>query len=133
MVAPPSLEATTVLYRPVGTAELALLRELDFRAFPPRLPEQSIFYPVLSQEYAEQIARDWNARHSEDGCGYVTRFRVRTAWLARYPVRTVGGSQHREYWIPAEELAAFNDSIVGEIEVIAEFRPDGPGAAGTGS
>lgn len=27
-----------------------------------------------------------------------------------------------EYWIPAEELGAFNAAIVGEIEVIAEYR-----------
>jgi hypothetical protein len=43
------------LYRPVGQKELDLIRELEYRAFPPRLPEQPIFYPVLNQEYAAQI------------------------------------------------------------------------------
>jgi hypothetical protein len=45
------------------------------REWPPRLPEQPIFYPVLDQEYATMIARDWNGK--ESGSGYVTRFGVR--------------------------------------------------------
>ena len=113
---------TTVLYRPVGGKELALISESGYTRFPPRLPEQPIFYPVLDEGYATQIARDWNARHNPDGVGYVTRFRVRTDFLRRYEVRVVGGSEHREYWIPAEELEEFNQNIVGEIEVVAEYR-----------
>jgi hypothetical protein len=109
-----------VLYRPVGEAELALIRASGDRAFPPRLPEQPIFYPVVQEAYAVQIARDWNAR---DGArGYVTRFRVRRDFLERYPRRVAGAAVHEEYWIPAEELPAFNAAIVGPIEVIAEFR-----------
>jgi hypothetical protein len=38
-----------------------------------------------------------------------------------FEVHTVGGREHREYWIPAEDLEAFNANIVGEIEVIAEY------------
>jgi hypothetical protein len=111
------------LYRPVGQAELDLIRESGFRAFPPRLPHQPIFYPVLMEEYAIQIARDWNTRDAASGCsGYVTRFRVRREFLDRYTVQTVGGSQHQEYWIPAEKLAEFNAAIVGPIEVVARFE-----------
>ena len=88
-------------------------------AFPPRLPDQPIFYPVLSEAYAVKIARDWNVPSS--GKGYVTRFRVLAGHLSRYPVQEAGGREHLEYWIPAEDLAAFNDAIVGEIEVVAEF------------
>ena len=88
--------------------------------FPPRLPGQAIFYPVLNQEYAAQIARDWNTRIS--GVGYVTRFQVKTEYLSQYKVQKVGGSIHVEYWIPAEELTEFNQNIVGLIEVIAEYR-----------
>jgi hypothetical protein len=40
---------TVTLWRPVGPEELALIRAADMRAFPPRLPEQPIFYPVLSK------------------------------------------------------------------------------------
>jgi hypothetical protein len=43
---------TTVLFRPTGGNELALIRQLNFRAFPPRLYWQPIFYPVLFEEYA---------------------------------------------------------------------------------
>jgi hypothetical protein len=107
----------------VGPKELALIHGSGDTAFPPRLPEQPIFYPVLNEEYATQIARDWNARRAETGYrGYVTRFRVRADFLAHYAVQTVGSHVHQEYWIPAEDLEAFNASIVGRIEVIAEFQ-----------
>ena len=39
------------LYRPVGQRELNLIAASGYRAFPPRLPEQPIFYPVLNEEY----------------------------------------------------------------------------------
>ena len=115
---------TTLLYRPVGSKELELIRASGFQAFPPRLPEQPIFYPVLNEGYAIQIARDWNAIHNQDRVGYVTRFHVRSDYLSKYDVQVVGGREHQEYWIPAEELPEFNRAIVGEIEVIAEFRGD---------
>lgn len=116
-----SEEATITLFRPVGLDELSLIRESGYAEFPPRLPEQPIFYPVLNEEYATQIARDWNARHSKHGRGFVTRFRVRADFLKRYEIQTVGGSVHQEYWVPAEELTEFNRNIVGLIEVVAEF------------
>jgi len=111
---------TTILYRPVGQEELDLIRQNDYRAFPPRLPEQPIFYPVLNQEYATQIARDWNTKSGKKR-GYVTRFAVKADFLARYEIQIVGGSLHQEYWIPAEDLPEFNRNIEGLIEVIAEF------------
>lgn len=116
------MDETTILFRPVGARELELIRETGFTAFPPRLPEQPIFYPVLNEEYAVQIARDWNAQQKR--AGFVTRFRVRNDYLKRYAVQTVGSSTHREYWIPAEDLAEFNENIVGVIEVIAEYGKD---------
>lgn len=112
-------EETITLYRPVGPAELALIQATGFREFPPRLPEQPIFYPVTNEEYAAQIARDWNVKAS--GRGFVTRFSVRAEYLARFPVQKVGGASHTEYWIPAEELETFNSHIVGSIEVIHEY------------
>jgi hypothetical protein len=110
---------TVTLWRPVGPTELALIEASGMRAFPPRLPEQPIFYPVLSEEYAVKIARDWNVPAS--GAGYVTRFQVRKDFLDAWQVQEAGGRAHREYWIPAEELDAFNAAIVGEIEVVREF------------
>ena len=88
-------------------------------AFPPRLPEQPIFYPVLTEEYAVKIARDWNAPAS--GSGFVTRFQVKRTFIDRYDVKQAGGRSHLEYWIPAEDLHAFNAAIVGPIEVIRSF------------
>jgi hypothetical protein len=111
---------TKTLFRPVGSEELALIRQSGMQAFPPRLPDQPIFYPVVTEDYAVKIARDWNVRAS--GAGYVTRFAVLTAFLDRYAVQEAGGAAHLEYWIPAEDLPAFNDAIVGVIEVIAKFR-----------
>lgn len=114
--------STITLYRPVGDKELELIRESGFKKFPPRLPGQPIFYPVLNEEYATQIARDWNAKNSESKSGFVTRFSVNGDFLSRYQVQTVGSSIHVEYWIPAEELDQFNENIVGLIEVISEFH-----------
>ena len=110
---------TVTLYRPVGPKELAWIEASGFREFPPRLPEQPIFYPVLNEEYATQIARDWNA--TRDGAGYVTRFEVSADFVRRYQVQTVGSSVHQELWVPAEDLSDFNRHIVGLIEVIASF------------
>lgn len=108
------------LFRPVGANELALIKASGFRRFPPRLPEQPIFYPVCNEAYAIEIAQGWNARDS--GFGYVTRFAVRTAFLSRYEPQVVGARHHEEYWIPAEELGAFNDVIVGLIEVVRTYE-----------
>jgi hypothetical protein len=84
------------------------------------LPEQPIFYPVLTEEYAIKIARDWNVKAS--GSGFVTRFLVRRGILDNYVVRDAGGRLHQEYWIPAEALDDFNKAIIGLIEVAQEFR-----------
>lgn len=110
---------TTILWRPVGPEELALIEQSGMRSFPPRLPEQPIFYPVVTEDYAIKIARDWNVPAS--GAGFVTRFAVRSDYLSSYQVQDAGGQAHREYWIPAEELDEFNAAIVGEIVVVHAF------------
>ena len=116
------MNETITLYRPTGKNELALIEASDYKSFPPRLPEQPIFYPVTNEQYATQIARDWNAKYNPDKLGYVTKFEVRRDFLDRYETKIVGGSTHEEYWIPAEDLEEFNRRIVGNIEVIAEFK-----------
>lgn len=116
---------TTILYRPVGPKELALIVASGYREFPPRLADQPVFYPVLNVEYARQIARDWNVPAS--GSGYVIRFAVQKTFADRFPVQTVGASVHQELWIPAEELSALNQNLVGPLELIAVF----PGEAET--
>ena len=112
-------QPTITLWRPVGPQELKLIEASEMQAFPPRLPEQPIFYPVLSEAYAVQIARDWNVPAS--GAGFVTRFAVLKSFLDRYRVEHAGSRAHLEYWIPAEDLADFNKAIVGKIEVTASF------------
>jgi hypothetical protein len=113
----------TTLYRPVGRKELDLISAGRFREFPPRLPAQPIFYPVLNEEYAIQIARDWNTKDEASGFeGYVLKFDVKTEFLSRYDVHVAGASLHREYWIPATDLEDLNLNIVGKIEIIQEFR-----------
>lgn len=113
----------STLYRPVGLAEFELVRGSDFRSFPPRLSHQPIFYPVLDEQYATQIARDWNTRDETSGfAGYVLRFSVRTEFLSHYEIHIVGSSEHQEYWIPADDLQKLNENIVGPIEVVSEFH-----------
>jgi len=92
---------TVTLWRPTGQAELNLVADSGWRAWPPRLPGQPIFYPVLNRWYATKITREWNVAH--EGVGYVTRFDV------------------LEYWIPAEDLAELNANIVGPIREEARY------------
>jgi hypothetical protein len=119
-----------ILYRPVGLQELHLIAGSGFRAFPPRLPEQPFFYPVLERDYAQQIARDWNTKDEGSGfAGFVTQFEIPDATASQYPIQTVGARQHRELWVPAGDLLEFNLRIVGGIQVIDAYT--GPGFSGT--
>jgi len=113
-------QGTVTLFRPVGPAELSLVAESGWRRFPPRLPEQPIFYPVENEEYARQITRDWNVK--SHGEGHVLRFRVDAAFISRFPVQKAGNRVHMERWIPAEDLDELNNRIVGLIEVIASYH-----------
>jgi hypothetical protein len=113
---------TITLYRPIGLHELRLIEETDYQAFPPRLPEQPIFYPVLNREYAAQIARDWNTKDIKSGyMGAVTEFDVDADYLTQFEEQVVGAAIHRELWIPSERLEEFNRHIVGKIRVIETF------------
>ncbi len=117
-----SSDQTTILYRPVGQSEYELIRETGVRAFPQRLPHQPIFYPVLDFDYAAQIARDWNTRDETSGLrGYVLRFRVKAEFLSSHEIHQVGDRNHRDYWIPSEDLCGLNANIEGVIECVAEF------------
>jgi hypothetical protein len=112
-------QRATTLFRPTGERELELVRDSGWKAFPPRLPDQPFFYPVLNSAYATQIARDWNTK--DGGSGYVLRFQVDGNFLALYDVHTVGAGIHQEYWIPAGDLEEFNRHLVGPIEMIAAY------------
>jgi hypothetical protein len=109
------------LYRPVGTKELLLIKESGSRRFPPRLPEQPIFYPVLNEEYAAEIASNWNVKFNDDHKGYVTKFEVEDSFADKYEIHVVGGNHHCELWVPADELDEFNNHIIGIIEIVKEY------------
>ena len=113
-------EETIILYRPTGPEEIELIKGSGYKKWPPRLPEQPIFYPVTNQEYAEKIAKEWNVKDSD--VGYVTKFYVKTSFMKKYEVQKVGARIHTEWWIPAEELEELNKNIIGKIEVVAEFK-----------
>jgi hypothetical protein len=108
------------LFRPVGEKELELVRQSGWPRFPPRLPEQPIFYPALNEEYASQSASRWNARDGK--IGYALRFQVEREYLDTYPIQTAGRRIHQEYRIPSEELEEFNRYIVGAIQILREFN-----------
>lgn len=111
---------TIKLYRPIGPKELELVKESGYKKWPPRLPEQPIFYPVTNEQYAKEIATQWNIPDS--GIGYVTCFKVKKGFIEKYEIHQVGDSHHTEWWIPAEDLENLNQNIVGEIVVIAEYK-----------
>ncbi len=110
------------LYRPVGQKEFDLIREANYKKFPPRLEWQPIFYPVTNQAYATQISLEWNTKDQFSGyAGYITAFDLPAEYLKRFPVQNVGGEIHNELWVPAEDLEEFNNNIVGEIRVTDSF------------
>lgn len=108
------------LWRPVGIRELALVFESAMRAFPPRLPGQPIFYPVLAAAYADQIAREWNAP-TDPFAGYVVRFEVRDEFAREFGPHVVGGPEHSELWVPADRLDEFNEAMRTPIVVERGF------------
>jgi hypothetical protein len=114
--------STITLFRPVGSKELELIEASGFRAFPPRLPEQPIFYPVTNEDYAVQIARDWNAKYNDDRRGFVTKFQVDAEYASKFERRVVGAEMHEELWVPAEELSTFNAHLIGNIVVTQSFE-----------
>ena len=109
-----------LLFRPVNQAELDLIVKSNWKAFPPRLVGQPIFHPVLNEEYAEQITREWNV--PQYGIGHVLKFEVKDVFLSKYEVQKVGGDVHLELWIPSEELDEMNQNIIGKIELISTFK-----------
>lgn len=110
------------LYRPVNQNELDSIEKSGCLKFPPRLPQQPIFYPVMNKEYAIQISRQWNV--PAYGSGFVVEFKMDSIYLDKFEIHTVGGDIHQELWVPAEELDEFNKNIVGKIEVIESFFKD---------
>ena len=113
---------TITLYRPVGQKELDLVKESGCKRFPPRLDWQPIFYPVMNQRYAEQIASEWNTEDEFSGyAGYVLAFDMPVEFVQQYPIQNVGGEIHNELWVPANELDRFNDNITGLIRVVCSF------------
>lgn len=110
------------LYRPVGQKELDLIKATGCTKFPPRLDWQPIFYPVMNQAYAEQIALEWNTKDEFSGyAGYVTPFNLPELYLQQFPVQNVGGEMHNELWVQSEQLEEFNNNIVGEIRIVKSF------------
>jgi hypothetical protein len=114
---------TITLFRPVGWLELRLIAQSEYKRYPPRLPDQPIFYPVLNFEYAEEIARDWNVKHN--GAGFVTRFEIRSSVATQYEIQIVGSeSRHLELWVPARAQMAFEDGFTSKIEVRSAYYSD---------
>ncbi len=109
------------LFRPVGIKELELIKQSGMRKFPPRLPEQPIFYPVLNVEYARQIAQEWNTKSAPGFAGFVTEFDVIDDYISKFEVKTVGSNMHKELWVSSEELDEFNSYIIGNIKVIEAY------------
>ena len=116
---------TKTLYRPIGEKELVLIAESDFKKFPPRLEWQPIFYPVLNEKYACEIASKWNtADEFGNYLGFVTKFRINMVEFLKYKIENVGGAHHNELWVPSKAMEDFNASIIGDIEVIRVFKGD---------
>ncbi len=110
---------TKTLYRPVGEKEMILIAENNFKIYPPRLYWQPIFYPVLNEDYAIDIASMWNTEDEFGNyLGFVTSFNLNTDIFNKYQIQNVGAIYHDELWVPSEELNDFNEGIIGNIEIL---------------
>jgi hypothetical protein len=113
------MKETKTLFRPVNQKELDLIEASDYSKFPPRLPQQPIFYPVINLEYARKITQEWNV--PAYGKGYVLKFSIEASYISQFEIQNVGGEGIDELWIPAEQLEEFNSHIIGKIEVIESY------------
>lgn len=119
-------QETTTLYRPVGRAERTLIAGSGWRRFPPRLDHQPIFYPVLNEEYAMVIARDWNTRDEASGhAGYVLRSVFGRSSSAPTTSTPSAAGCVRSTGSPPVTSTGFDDAIIDRIEQIAAHL--GPG------
>lgn len=113
---------TITLFRPVGEKELQLIAESGFKEFPPRLKWQPIFYPVLNEAYASEIASKWNTKDEFGNyVGFVTQFDITEEEFEKYDIENVGGKIHDELWVPSDRLSEFNKAIQGEIKVLKVY------------
>lgn len=76
---------------------MELIKNSGYRKYPPKLPEQPIFYPVLNKNYAIEIASQWNVKYNDDHRGYVTQFEVDDEYIRQFEVHTVGRS-YQKFW-----------------------------------
>lgn len=110
------------LFRPVGLKELELIAASGWTGYPPRLFHQPIFYPVLNFGYADAIAKNWNTKDEASGfSGFVTEFEIEDEFVSRYEIQIAGSREEQELWVPAEELAEFNQNITGPIRVTGRY------------
>jgi hypothetical protein len=113
------------LYRPMGLFETRLVLESNCKEFPPRLEGQPIFYPVLNEGYAVQIASEWNTTDEKSGySGFVASFNLNNSYFKEFEVQHVGDDQHNELWVPADKLQEFNSHIMNGIIISKTFYGD---------
>ena len=118
--------ATRTLYRPVGSTELVAIQRSGNQRFPRGSSGSRTSSPCAPAPTPSASPVKRRLRQP----GYVTRFEVRQDFLARYAVHVIDARVHEEYRIPAEDLEAFNDAIVGPIEVVSEYPAQAPCNAG---
>lgn len=57
-----SVDEAIRLYRPFGAEEVSVDSPERLSILSTRLPEQPIFYSVMTEAYAVKIAHDWNVK-----------------------------------------------------------------------
>ncbi|RYD52190.1 MAG: ADP-ribosylation/crystallin J1 [Sphingobacteriales bacterium] len=110
----PKPPAVTTLYHTVSESGLQALQTLRWRGLPPCA--EAAFYPALTRQFALETTRLWKL--PEWGTGYLTRFKISARYVRDFEVQSLSGEVYEELWVPTEELGAFNQHIVGKIEVL---------------
>lgn len=107
------------LYKSLSPVELAGVINNGWQSFAPLPIEQTIFAPKINLEHAQMLARQLEAcLHT---VGYVVCFTIEADFLQRFQCQTIAYEEQREYRIPAEELALFNQHLIGRIQPLTAF------------
>jgi hypothetical protein len=111
---------TVPLFCAADPEDLQLLEAIGWSGWPRINPDKPIFCPVPTEDHASRITRE--SQTAKFGVGYVVRFEIIQAFMARYPRHRMHKRAHEEYWIPWRDLTDFNNHLVGPLVTVDEYH-----------
>ncbi len=119
-------ESYTELYAVLNPTQMKACKASRLRSIHTEIPAQQYLFLKLNREHAEQVAREWTARHY--GAAYVVRIKVSAAYLERCTRMSIAYKEHEEYRVSTSDLSSLHWYMEGEVVVMTvywdpEYRP----------